>query len=571
MRLPTFAFTAALIVTAGPAALAKQPVRHAAASTRVPGMVSSADPRASEAGAIMLRKGGSAVDAAFATLLALNVVEPESQGIGGGSYLVYSAGGGTPVTFDGREVAPRAATSTWFYKNGQPMEHEDAVPGGKSVGVPGNLRMMAMAHQRYGKLPWSALFQPAIKLARDGFTITPRLYGSLGGSRRTGALSPEGRALFYQADGNPKPVGTVVKNPAFAAFLEGIAKRGAESFYSGSNADQIVRTVNNAPVNPSKMTVGDITSYKVKLRPPVCGTYRGYRICGMGPSSSGGMTVFETLKQLERFDLSRLGPNSPVAWHLIAESMRLAYADRELYMGDADFVPVPVAGLMDPAYLAKRSALISPDRTIPHVAAGRPAGAPTQICKGAPVPEHGTSHFVAVDSQGNVASETSTIEDIFGSGLMVNGYYLNNELTDFNIVPDKNGCLTANRVAAGKRPRSSMSPTIVWDPKGHVRLAVGAAGGPTIPAQVLKAIIGVIDWRLSAQQAIALPVLFAPGVDTVYVERGTYLEGMIPQLQALGQQVKPMPAGFKANAVEWVNGRWAGGADPRSEGAAVSQ
>jgi gamma-glutamyltranspeptidase/glutathione hydrolase len=318
------------------------------------------------------------------------------------------------------------------------------------------------------------------------------------------------------------------------------------------------------------MTLGDIASYKVVVRPPVCGTYRGYKICGMGPSSSGGTTVFETLKQLERFNLTKLGPNSPVAWHLIAESMRLAYADRELYLGDPAFVPVPTAGLMDPSYLAKRSALISPDRTMPSVAAGRPAGAP-KLCTPAAQPEHGTSHFVAADSQGNVVSETSTIEDIFGSGLMVNGYYLNNELTDFNIVPDKNGCPTANRVAGGKRPRSSMSPTIVWGPDGHVRLAVGAAGGPTIPAQVLKTIIGVIDWHLSAQAAIGLPVILAPGTDTVYVERGTYLEKMIPQLQALGHQVKAIPPGYKANAIEWVNGRWAGGADPRSEGAAVSQ
>ena len=450
------------------------------------------------------------------------------------------------------------------------MEHSEAIPGGKSVGVPGNLRLMAMAHKRYGKLPWAALFQPAIKLAREGFTITPRLYGALDGSRRTGAMSVQGREIFYQADGNPKPVGTLVKNPAFADFLEGIAKRGAEVFYAAPNAENIVATVNQSPVNPSQMTVDDITSYKVVQRTPVCGTYRGYRICGMGPSSSGGLAVFETLKQLERFDLSALGPNSPVAWHLIAESMRLAYADRELYLGDPGYVTVPVAGLMDPAYLAKRSALISMDRAMPSVAAGHPAGAPKMSCTTGPVPERGTSHFVAVDSQGNVASETSTIEDIFGSGLMVNGYYLNNELTDFNIVPDKDGCLTANRVQPGKRPRSSMSPTIVWDARGRVRLAVGAAGGPTIPAQVLKAIIGVIDWHYSAQQAIALPVIFAPG-DTVYLEKGTFLETMAPQLQAMGHTVQVRAPGFKANAVEWVNGHWAGGADPRSEGAAVSQ
>ena len=570
MRHASLALIAGLLVTAGPAAFAKQPVAHARANVAAKGMVSAADPRAAEAGAEMLRQGGSAVDAAFATLLALNVVEPESQGIGGGSYLVYSARGATPVTFDGREVAPRAATGTWFYKDGKPMEHEDAIPGGKSVGVPGNLRLMAMAHARYGKLPWAALFQPAIKLARDGFQITPRLYRSLDGSRRTGAMTAEARAIFYEADGNPKPVGTLVRNPAFADFLDGIAKRGAEAFYAAPNAQNIVATVNQSQVNPSQMTLGDIASYKAIQRAPVCGTYRGYRICGMGPSSSGGLAVFETLKQLERFDLTALGPNSPVAWHLIAESMRLAYADRELYLGDPGYVSVPTAGLMDSAYLAKRSALISMDRAMPSVAAGHPAGAPKLTCTTGPVPERGTSHFVAVDAAGNVASETSTIEDIFGSGLMVSGYYLNNELTDFNIVPDKDGCLTANRVQPGKRPRSSMSPTIVWDPKGRVRLAVGAAGGPTIPAQVLKAIIGVIDWHYSAQQAIALPVIFALG-DTVYLEKGTFLETMAPQLQAMGHTVQVRAPGFKANAVEWVNGHWAGGADPRSEGAAVSQ
>ena len=569
MRLRSLALVAGLLALAGPAATATKPIIRGPAIAGK-GMVSAADPRAADAGAEMLRQGGSAVDAAFATLLALNVVEPESSGIGGGGYLVYSAGGGAPVTFDGRETAPHAATGTWFYRNGQPMEHEEAIPGGKSVGVPGNLRMMALAHRQYGKLPWAALFQPAIRLARDGFRITPRLYNALNGSRRTGAMSAEARSIFYGPDGNPMPVGTLVKNPAFATFLEGIAARGPDSFYVGPNAQAIVATVNGSPLHPSQMTTGDVSTYEAKPRTPVCGTYRGYRICGMAPSSSGGIAVFQTLKQLERFNLSALGPNSPTAWHLIAESMRLAYADREQYLGDSDYVSVPVAGLMDPAYLARRSALISPERTMTIAPAGNPPGAPKQTCKPAPVEERGTSHFVAVDAQGNVASETSTIESIFGSGLMVSGYFLNNELTDFNIIPGKDGCLTANRVEGGKRPRSSMSPTIVWGPDGHVRLAVGAAGGATIPAQVLKAIIGVVDWHLTAQQAIALPVIFAPE-DTVYVERGTFLETMAPQLQALGHKVQVRGPSFKANAIEWANGRWAGGADPRSEGAVVSQ
>jgi gamma-glutamyltranspeptidase/glutathione hydrolase len=541
------------------------------APAEVPGMVSAADPRAAAAGVEILRQGGSAADAAFATLLALNVVEPQSSGIGGGGYLVYSERGGPAVTFDGREKAPAAATGTWFYKDGQPMEFSDAQPGGKSVGVPGNIRMMALAHQRYGKVPWAALFQPAIRLARDGFKVTPRLYNALLKYPATGALSAEARAIFYQKDGKPKPVGTLVRNPAFASFLEKLAKLGADSFYVGPNAQAIAATVSGAPHNPAPMTAGDIASYDARPRPPLCGTYRTYRICGMGPSSSGGFTVFAALKQLERFDLSALGPHSPTAWHLIAESERLAYADRDKYLADEDFVRVPLSGLMDPAYLATRSALISPSATMANVHAGSPAGADV-VCTPAPQVERGTSHFVAVDRWGDVASETSTIESSFGSGLMVNGYYLNNELTDFSFEPEKNGCPIANRVEGGKRPRSSMSPTIVYGPDGRVLLAVGAAGGSTIPAQVIKTIVGALDFRLPPNEALALPMIYAPG-DTVYVEKGTFLEAMIPQLLALGHSdVRTLPPGtFKANAIEWLDGRWVGGADPRSEGVALSE
>jgi gamma-glutamyltranspeptidase/glutathione hydrolase len=363
-----------------------------------------------------------------------------------------------------------------------------------------------------------------------------------------------------------------VRNTAFAAFLEQLAARGPDSFYVGPNAQTIATNVSTAPHNPAPMTAGDIASYDAKPRPAVCGTYRGYRICGMGPSSSGGTTVFEILKQLERFDLPALGPNNPTSWHLIAESMRLAYADRDQYLGDPDFVRVPVAGLMDSSYLASRSALISPTKTIAIASAGTPPGAPA-VAPGVTPVENGTSHFVAIDRWGDVASETSTIESAFGSGLMVNGYYLNNELTDFSFTPTNNGVPVANRVEGGKRPRSSMSPTIVYGPDGHVRLAVGAAGGSTIIAQVAKAIIGVIDWHLSAQQAVALPTIVAPGGDTVYLERGTFLEEMAPQLQALGHTKIDYrsPSTFKGNAAEFVNGRWVGAADPRSEGAAVSE
>jgi gamma-glutamyltranspeptidase / glutathione hydrolase len=564
MRLRLLPLIAALFAASAAAAPAPRP-------TTAPGMVSAADPRAAAAGVEILRKGGTAADAAFATLLALNVVEPQSSGIGGGGYLVYSRRGAAPVTFDGREKAPAAATPSWFLENGLPMSFEQAQPGGKSVGVPGNIRMMALAHQRYGKLPWAALFQPAIRLARDGFKVTPRLYNSLLKYPATGALSAEARAIFYQADGQPKPVGTLIKNPAFAAFLGRLARLGPDSFYVGPNAQAIAATVSRAAHNPAPMTTGDIAAYDAKPRPPVCGTYRVYRICGMGPSSSGGFTVFATLKQLERFDLPALGPRSPTAWHLIAESERLAYADRDKYLADEDFVRVPLTALIDPAYLARRSAQISPTATMATVRPGAVSG--TEItCTPAPQPERGTSHFVAVDRWGDVASETSTIESSFGSGLMVNGYYLNNELTDFSFVPVKDGCPVANRVEGGKRPRSSMSPTIVYGPDGRVVLAVGAAGGSTIPAQVIKTIIGVLDFHLSPQEAIALPMIYAPS-DTVFVESGTFLEAMMPQLQALGHSdVKTQPPGtFKANAIEWLKGRWVGGADPRSEGAVATE
>jgi gamma-glutamyltranspeptidase / glutathione hydrolase len=535
-----------------------------------PGMVSAADPRGAAAGVEMLRAGGSAADAIFATLLALTVVEPQSSGIGGGSFLVYDHGGAAPDTYDARETAPAAARGDWFFVNGKALDFPEVIPGGRSVGVPGNVRMMALAHAREGRLPWARLFAPAIALARNGFAITPRLHEALVEGKTTAALSASGRALFYDAGGDPKPVGTIVRNPDLAIFLEQLARRGPEHFYAGQNASAIVSAVNTAPVNPAPMTLADVAGYRAKERPAVCGTYRGLKVCGMGPPSSGGITVLQILKQLERFDLAGLGPNDPRSWHLLAESMRLAYADRGLYEADGDFIDVPVAGLIDPGYLSRRAQLIAIDRTLPHAEPGSPAGAP-RVALGVTPEIKSTSHFVATDRWGEVASLTSTIESAFGSGLMVNGYYLNNELTDFSLTPTgADGRPVANRVEGGKRPRSSMAPSIVYAPDGSIRLAVGAAGGPTIIAQVAKTIIGVVDWKLSAQDAIALPVLFAPG-DTLFLEQGTSAEAMAPALTALGHTVAVRPPGFKANAIEWRDGRWQGAADPRSEGAAVAQ
>jgi gamma-glutamyltranspeptidase / glutathione hydrolase len=535
------------------------------------GAVSAADPRAAAAGQEILREGGSATDAAIAIAIALTVVEPQSSGIGGGGFLVHHEGRSRRLTsFDGRETAPMAVTERLFLGlDGQPLPFGEAVPGGTSVGVPGNIRMFALAHRRHGKLPWAKLFAPAIRLARNGFEITPRMAEFLESRGRTATFSPWGKAYFYNEDGSPKTAGTVLRNPELAAMLETIAQRGPDSFYVGPLAQALVNTVRSAPKNPSPMTVGDLASYDAKERAVLCGTYRGHRVCGMGPPASGAINVFQMLKQLERFDLRALGKDNPEAWHLFAESQRLAYADRDAYMADPDFVPVPAKGLMDEGYLAARSALIRPDARIARAEAGTPPGARPVTPAKSPEPS-GTSHMVAVDAAGNVATLTSTIEGPFGSGLTVNGMYLNNEMTDFSFAPERNGAPVANRVEPGKRPRSAMSPTIVYGPDGRVRLALGAAGGATIIAQVAKTIIAVIDWGLPIEEAIVFPQLVASG-ENVAVEQGTPLEAMIPALRAKGHIVTARRLPLKGNAVEWRDGRWIGGADRRSEGKALDE
>lgn len=558
------------------------------------GIVSAADPRAAQAGIEMLRKGGSATDAAIAVMLALTVVEPQSSGIGGGGFYLHTDPNGTIDTVDGREKAPMAATPTRFIgPAGKPMDFRTAVESGLSIGVPGSLRLAEDAMKRDGKLPWADVFQPAIRLARDGFEITPRLYNALKNAKSTGARSKTGLALFYDAAGNPKPLGTVVKNPELAHTLEQIAAHGANWLYTGQTAATLAKTIADDTPSDGKMTVADIESYRATDRAPVCGAYRTYKICGMGPPSSGATTVIAMLNQLERFDLSALGPNSPTFWHLFAESQRLAYADRERFLADPDFFSVPVKALTDPAYLAKRGTLISPTSTMAKVEPGLPLPPPD----GQEPEEHGTSHFVAVDKWGNAVSYTSTIESVFGSGSMFGGFYLNNELTDFSMTPQENcddrttgsskarmddiadGKLemavgtdchpVANRVQGGKRPRSSMAPTLVFSPDGKLLMAVGAAGGATIPVQTTRAIIGVIDFHLPVDKALALPVLFSPG-DIVAIEPDTSLVAMIPELQRLGhKQVTVRTLPLKANAALLTASGWTGAGDPRSEGVAI--
>ncbi|WP_408590718.1 gamma-glutamyltransferase family protein [Novosphingobium sp.] len=541
-----------------------------AVTAHVGGAVSAADPRAAQAGAAMLRLGGSATDAAIATMLALGVVEPQSSGIGGGGFLVTADANGQVDTIDGREAAPHTAGPDWFVVDGQLLTHERAVPGGRSVGVPGNLQLAALAHQRHGKLPWRTVFGPAIALARDGFAMSARLNNSLALFKDIAGLSPAGRKLWFAPDGNPLPVGTVVRNPALAKLLGDIAARGPDAFYRGANARALTSAVQHSTINPAPLTEADLAAYKAQPRAALCRPYRGWRVCSMGPPSAGGIIVLQVLGMLERFDLKALGPASPEAWHLIAEAERLAFADRDRFVADPDKVAVPTAGLIADDYIAARSALIAQGTALPVAESGAPAGAQVAFAAAPPIKENGTTHFVAVDAKGGVASYTSTVESGFGSGLVVSGYVLNNELTDFNLAPDEQGKPTANRVGADKRPRSSMSPVVVFGPDGRFRMAAGAAGGFTIPPQVIRVLTGTLDWGLTAREAITLPVIVPVG-DTLLVEAGTPLEGMVPALKAMGHaKVVAIPLRLKANAVESVDGTLRGAADPRSEGAAVS-
>ena len=544
-------------------------------AARDPGVVSAADQRAAAAGAEMLRAGGSATDAAIATMLALGVVEPQSSGIGGGGFLVTGSADGKVETYDGREAAPAAADPHWFWKDGKPLDHGDAVPGGRSVGVPGNLALAAMAHARHGRLPWATLFQPAIRLARDGFVMTPRLNASLALFHTTSTLDPASRALFFGPDGHPLPVGTLIRNAPLAETLGHIAREGAGWFYHGANARAISTHVVASPVNPASMAESDLAAYRARAAAPVCAPYRQYDVCSMGPPSAGGIVVLQALGMLERFDLKALGPTSPTAWHLIAEAERLAFADRDRFVADPAKVPVPTAGLIDPGYIRARSALIRADAAMPEAPAGHPAGADDRFALGGPIDEHGTTEFAAADADGNVASYTSTVESGFGSGLVVGGYYLNNELTDFSIEPDVDGKPVANRVEGGKRPRSSMSPVVVYARKadgtrGAPVLAGGAAGGLTIPVQTIRLLIGTLDWGMTARDAIAQGVVM-PFPQGIAVEAGTPVGAMVPALTALGHaRVVAVPMRLKANAIENTATGWVGAADPRSEGASVS-
>lgn len=534
------------------------------------GVVASADPRATEAGREMLRQGGSATDAAMAMLLALTVVEPQSSGIGGGGFLIHhDSGTGVTSTVDGRETAPAAATPDRFLgPDGRPMPFRDAFPGGRSVGVPGNIRLMALAHSRWGRLDWAALFQPAIRLAEEGFEVTRPLADTSRMMAPLWANYPAIAALYLRPDGTALQIGDHVRNPALAAFLRRLAAEGPEAFYSGANAEALVAAVRGAAHNPGDITLADLAAYRAVERPAVCGSYRVYIVCGMGPPSSGATTILQMLGMIERFDMPAMGPRSPTAWHVLGEAMRLAYADREKYLGDADFVPVPVAGLVDPAYLSARSRQIARDRALGTYPPGTPPGAaPRTMAVQGEVP--GTTHFVAVDDSGDVVTMTSTVEGPFGSQLVANGYVLNNELTDFTFAPVRDGAPVANAVAPGKRPLSSMSPTIVFDANGRPVLALGSAGGKRIIMHVMKTLVGVLDWNLSAEEALALPNLF-------FDDNGLIVEDNAAgrDLAAGMARIGPARAGdltSKVTILQHGAQGWHGAADPRSVGTAARQ
>lgn len=537
-------------------------------------MVTAANPLAAQAGAAMLRAGGNAIDAMVATQLVLGLVEPQSSGLGGGAFLVYwDAAAGALTTFDGRETAPRAATPTLFQNaEGQPLGFMEAVIGGRSVGTPGTPALLETVHRRHGRLGWGRLFAPALELAETGFPVSPRLAGLIAGDVETLKRDAAAKAYFLDADGAPRAAGTVLTNPAYARTLRALREGGSDALYHGELAQQIVAAVRGS-ANPGLLSLDDLAGYAAKERAPVCGAYRGLEVCGMGPPSSGALTLGQILGMLEPYDLKTRGPNSPQAWRLIADASRLAFADRERYMADEDYVPMPTKGLLARDYLAQRARLLEGDDALPEVAAGSPAwdhamAAPARADGAAPeLPS--TTQITIVDGEGNVVSMTSTIEAGFGSRLMVGGFLLNNELTDFSFRSQKDGVPVANRVEPGKRPRSSMAPTVVLK-DGRPVLALGSPGGSQIIGYVAKTLIAHLDWGMSLPDAIAAPNVLAR-FDAVEIEAATPAEELAPGLAALGFPVKTLPMTSGVQAVAITPQGLVGAADPRREGVAIGE
>ncbi len=533
-------------------------------------MVAAANPLAVEAGAKILRAGGSAADAMVAVQVVLGLVEPQSSGLGGGAFLVwYDAATGQLTTLDGRETAPLDATLTLFQdEDGEPLQFFDAVVGGLSVGTPGTPALLEEAHRRWGRSPWPGLFTEGIRLADDGFLVSPRLASLVANDAERLTRFPA-TAAYFLPDGEPLQQGQRLMNPAYADTLRALAEDGAAGFYGGQIASDIVRTVRTAPGNPGVLSGTDLALYQVIERDPVCADYRAYEVCGMGPPSSGALTVGQILGMLNSYDLAAMGPESMEAWRLIGEASRLAFADRGRYMADSDFVPMPTTGLVDPGYLAQRAELLNAEGALTEVAPGNPEfDHAMNWADDESLELPSTSHISIVDSYGNVLSMTTTIENGFGSRLMTNGFLLNNELTDFSFRTHRDGVPIANRLEPGKRPRSSMSPTIVMQDGAPV-LAIGSPGGSRIIGYVAKSIIAWADWSMDVQQAISLPHL-VNRFGTYDVEVDTAAEGYADALIEIGFEVNPRDLTSGLHAIE-IGETLSGGADHRREGIALGE
>jgi gamma-glutamyltranspeptidase / glutathione hydrolase len=530
-------------------------------------MVAAANPLAVDAGVKMLERGGNAIDAMIATQLVLGLVEPQSSGLGGGAYLLYYDARTRRIhAYDGRETAPAGATPALFTRpDGNPMEFLAARVGGRSVGVPGTPRLLEVAHARHAKLPWAVHFQPAIELAEKGFALPSRM-AKFAGDEGLEA-EPSARAYLRGDDGKPLSPGKLIRNPEYAKVLRAIASGGADAFYRGEIARDIVAAVRTHP-NPGTLSEEDLAGYRVRDAEAVCAPYRSYRVCGVGPSTYGGIAVLQILGVLSRFDLAGVRPGSAESVHLLSEAERLAFADRNRYGADERFVPVPVYALIAPAYLAQRSQLIRAERSMAKAQPGKPEGV-NFVQADDPLDEvMGTSHISIVDREGNAVSMTSTIEDAFGSRVMAHGFFLNNELTDFNFVPVEDGLPVANAVAPGKRPRSSMAPILVFDgASGALEMATGSPGGSLIIDYVAKMLVATLDWKMDVQSAIDLPN-FGSRNGPTEIEKGTELEGVRAALKAMGHEVLAIDMNSGVQAIRRTRDGWEGGADPRREGVA---
>jgi len=533
-------------------------------------MVAAANPYAVKAGQAILAKGGSAIDAAIAVQAVLTLVEPQSSGIGGGAFIMhYDKKTDNLTTFDGRETAPSSANSELFInENGQVIRWIDAVVGGRSVGVPGVLAALAKAHETQGNLPWHLLFEDAIFLAQNGFTVSPRLEMLLSKKFNPGVHQMPVTKDYFFPNGSVIKAGTNKKNPELAQFYKQLAIEGVKAFYSGDNAEKIVKTVKNSKVAPGLLSLQDIKQYQAKERAAVCAPYHEYKVCSMGPPSSGGVALLQILRLLEDKNLSQYAVNDVQALHYFTQASRLAFADRDVYMADPDFAYVPVNELLEKKYIYKRASLIS-QKDMGMAKAGQPKNNLAYAIDDAyEMPS--TSHISIVDAQGNAVSMTTSIEMAFGSTLMVNGYLLNNQLTDFALSPKKNGLEVINRVEGNKRPRSSMSPVMVFNKDGSLRLVIGSPGGSRIINYVAQAVIGVLDWQLSAQDAINMPRITNRNRYTS-LENKTQLASKAADFENLGHTVKVVDLNSGIHAVELLKGKLYGAADPRREGIALSE